>query len=100
MWEKGLRGKAWRLLKELNTNLTASVKTRFGQTRDIQMEIGGKQGSRLTGRMFAKLMDLISEELSQTDLGFKLAEDLLIAVLLWVDDVILSLKALRIKRLF
>ena len=33
-------------------------------------------------------MDLILEELSQTDLGFKLAEELLIAVLLWVDDVI------------
>ena len=88
MWEKGLRGKSWRILKNLNTNLTASVKTRFGQTREIKMEIGGKQGSRLTGRMFAKMMDLISEELDETDLGFRITEDFLIAVLLWVDDVI------------
>ena len=88
MWEKGLRGKCWRILKNLNTNLTASVKTRFGPTREIKMEIGGKQGSRLTGRMFAKMMDLISEELDETDLGFKITEDFLIAVLLWVDDVI------------
>ena len=39
------------------------------------MEIGGKQGSRLTGRMFAKLMDLRSEELLDTREGFKIDID-------------------------
>ena len=29
MWDKGLRGKAWRILKNLNSNLSAAVKTRF-----------------------------------------------------------------------
>ena len=52
MWEKGLRGKTWRILKNLNEGLTANIKTRFGLTRTVKMEIGGKQGSRLTGRMF------------------------------------------------
>ena len=52
------------------------------------MEVGGKQGSRLTGRMFAKMVDLISEELNNNDIGFKLSADLIIAILLWVDDVI------------
>ena len=52
------------------------------------MEIGGKQGSRLTGRMFSKMMDLLSEMLSETDLGFELDDDFIISVLLWVDDVI------------
>ena len=41
MWEKGLRGKSWRILKKLNTDLKASIKTRFGPTRDVEMEIGG-----------------------------------------------------------
>ena len=88
MWEKGLRGNAWRLLKALNENLTATVKTRFGLSSEVEMEIGGKQGSRLTGRMFAKLMDLIAKELKDTDLGFAITEELIISVLLWVDDVI------------
>ena len=88
MWEKGLRGKSWRILKQLNENLKSIIKTRFGPTREVNMEVGGKQGSRLTGRMFAKMMDLISEELMQTDLGFQINEELIIAVLLWVDDVI------------
>ena len=52
------------------------------------METGGKQGSRLTGRMFAKMMDLLAEALSETNLGFKLSNDFMIAVLLWVDDVL------------
>ena len=42
MWEKGLRGKSWRILKDLNMNLSASIKTRFGPTREVQMEVGGK----------------------------------------------------------
>ena len=44
MWDKGFRGKAWRILKNLSKDLTATIKTRFGLTREIAMEIGGKQG--------------------------------------------------------
>ena len=33
-------------------------------------------------------MDLLAEELAQTDYGFKITDELMIAVLLWVDDVI------------
>ena len=86
MWEKGLRGKSWRILCNLNKNLKAKMKTKYGMTREIEMEIGGKQGSRLTGRMFAKLMDTLAEELDGE--GFTVNELLTIAVLLWVDDVI------------
>ena len=59
MWENGLKGKAWRILRNLNKNLKAIVKTRYGPTPTIDMDIGGKQGSRLTGRMFAKMMDTL-----------------------------------------
>ena len=59
---------------------------RYGLTREFQMECGGKQGSRLTGRMFAKMMDVLTDELHGK--GFKVNENLLIAVLLWVDDVV------------
>ena len=69
MWEKGLRGKTWRILKELNTHLKAEIKTRYGVTRDVDMEIGGRQGSRVTGRMFAKLMDLLAEEVIESKEG-------------------------------
>ena len=88
MWEKGLRGKAWRILRNLNKDLKASVKTRYGETRTINMLTGGRQGSRLTGRMFAKLMDLLAEEVIDAGEGFQITRDFVIGMLLWVDDVV------------
>ena len=52
------------------------------------MEIGGRQGSRITGRLFSKMMDVLSEELQPSGMGFHLSDSLSIAVLLWVDDVL------------
>ena len=88
IWEKGLRGKVWRILRNFCKDLHASVKTRFGPTRDFKMEIGGRQGSRITGRLFSKLMDILSEELQPSGMGYQLSRELLIVVLLWVDDVL------------
>ena len=88
IWDKGLRGKAWRILKKLNNNLKAKINTRYGPTRVLNMEIGGKQGSRLTGRMFSKLMDMLQEEIEPTGEGFQLQQGLTIPYLLWVDDVV------------
>ena len=88
MWEKGLRGKSWRILANLNKDLSATIKTKVGETREIQMEIGGKQGSRLTGRMFSKLIDLLAEDFIKSGEGFTLTKDLIIPILLWVDDVV------------
>ena len=88
MWDNGLRGKSWRLLFNLNTDLKAHVKTRFGKTRNVNMEIGGKQGSRLTGRQFSKLMDTLAESLINIEKGFKMSQIFRIPVLLWVDDVV------------
>ena len=69
LWEKGLRGNACRVLGNLNTDLKAIIKTKHWPTRTINMEIGGKQGSRLTGRMFSKMMDILAEDLKQADDG-------------------------------
>ena len=88
MWEKGLRGKCWRILNNLNSNLKAHIKTRFGITRSINMQIGGKQGSRLTGRQFAKMMDMLAEKLINMEKGFRMTQIFKIPVLLWVDDVV------------
>ena len=88
IWERGLRGKAWRILKNMNSELRAKVKTKHGLTREIEMEIGGRQGSRVTGRMFAKLIDLLAEESLANGSGFQLFEDLTIPMLLWIDDVV------------
>ena len=86
-WEHGMKGKLWRLMKALNTNLTAKVKTRHGLTEEILRVAGGKQGGKNFGFLFAKMMDVMAEEmLKDPTLGVKF-EELSIALLEWVDDV-------------
>ena len=87
IWEKGLKGKLWRLLKSLNTNLTAKIKTRHGLTQEIPRKAGGKQGGKNFGFLFAKMMDILAEKADQDDRMGVYFEELRIAVLEWVDDV-------------
>ena len=55
VWERGLKGKLWRLMKCLNMNLTAKIKTRHGLTEEILRKAGGKQGGKNFGFLFAKM---------------------------------------------
>ena len=88
MWTHGLRGKLWQLTRNLNTNLTARVKTKHGITRLIKRESGGKQGGITMPFLFAKMMDVLAEEMEEDeDLGCKVG-DFDIGCLLWVDDVV------------
>ena len=87
IWDKGIRGKLWRIINNMNSDLRAKAKTKFGLTREIIMEIGGRQGSRNTGRLFSKLMDTLAESAIEEGDGFTLTRDLIIPMLLWIDDV-------------
>lgn len=89
IWNAGVKGKMWRLLKGLSTNLTAVVKTKFGPSREIERYNGGKQGSRIMGRLFAKQMDTLSEDFIENRTEcVKISEDFSIGCLEWVDDVL------------
>ena len=87
-WEHGIRGKLWRLMKNLNTNLTAKIKLRHGLTREIERRAGGKQGGKNFGFLFAKMMDVLAEEAAEDDLRTVEFDTLDMSVLEWVDDVI------------
>ena len=88
MWKAGIKGKMWRLLRNLSTNLTATVKTNHGTSRRITMDNGGKQGSRLMCRKFSKQMDTLSENFIQKyPEGVCLSNDLKIGCLAYVDDI-------------
>ena len=40
----GIKGKLWRIIRDLNTNLTAGIRTKHGLTRDIQIKDSIRQG--------------------------------------------------------
>ena len=88
MWKAGVQGKLWRLLKVISSNLTATVKTQYGQTRQIIRENGGLQGSSITGRCFSKQMDGLSEEsINVHEEKLVINDHLSIGCLEFVDDV-------------
>ena len=87
-WESGLKGKLWRLMVALNTGLTAKIKTRHGLSEEIKRIAGGKQGGKNFGFLFAKMMDVLAEDMEKEgDFGVEL-DELRITILEWVDDVV------------
>ena len=88
VWKSGIRGKIWRLGKKFQECLTAEMKTRFGKSRPILRECGGKQGGHLMPTIFGLLMDSLAESLLKTtDIGVWIKE-VYIPALLFVDDVL------------
>ena len=72
-WMHGLKGKLWRLTKQLNTNLTAKIKTRHGITRRITRQVAGKQGGKTMTLLFAKMMDVMAEDMDKDEeMGMKI----------------------------
>ena len=89
MWNAGVEGIMWRILKNLNNDTTDVIKSRFGLSHQLTRENGGKQGSRIQGRFFSKQMDTLSEDIIQScDIKFRINDDFAIGCLEWVDDAL------------
>ena len=87
LWENGVKGKLWRLVKNMNEKLSARVKTRYGLTRLIEREMGGRQGGSLIVTMFSKLMDTQAEDMETNERTKIKINNMNIGSFLFVDDV-------------
>ena len=88
--KRGIKTKLWKIIKELNSNLTTSIKTKHGKTRKINITDSIRQGGVLSVTLYALMMDETNKALKQTDLGIKIpGNDTKIPCLLWMDDVVL-----------
>jgi hypothetical protein len=88
MWNQGIRGKIWRIIRNLMSDLTASVQTKFGLTRIIQMNNTLKQGGVLSSTEFSKMMDELATELASAELGIMYGS-MDISCLLLMDDIVI-----------
>jgi hypothetical protein len=86
----GIEGKNLRIMKKLNENLNAKIKTKHGYTRNIKIRDSIRQGGVLSVIEYANIMDEIPKELSLRSIGSqKLGTESLNGCLLWMDDVAL-----------
>ena len=76
--------------KELNSNLTEKVRTKYGITRTIQIRDSIRKGGVLSVIEYANLMDEIAKELQEKSAGYqKIWSNTTMGCLLWMDDVVL-----------
>jgi hypothetical protein len=89
--KNGVKGKLWLLIKKLNENLQAQVRTAYGKTRKISIKDSIRQGGVLAPLLYALLMDEINKEISDKKLGIAMKTAAhIIGCLLWMDDVVLA----------
>ena len=88
--KNGLEGRNCKIVKELNSNLTAKVRTKYGLTRKIQIKDSIRQGGVLSVIEYVNLMDEIAKELQQKSTGNQeIWNNTTMGCLLWMDDVVL-----------
>lgn len=88
LWERGIKGKLWRVMKSLNTGLATVVQTKYGPTKPVNICQSIRQGGVLSVSEFSVLIDCLEEDLQREQLGIQFG-DLLIASLLLMDDIVL-----------
>ena len=71
MHKEGTDLPTWKLVKELSSNLKATLKTKHGNTRQINIEDSIRQGGVLSVIQYALLMDDINKEIIKADIGPK-----------------------------
>ncbi len=86
--KNGVKGKNWQMARLMNTDLRANIMTKYGLTDEIKIRDSIRQGGVLSVIEYAVLIDEISKELGNKDLGIEI-ENTKIGCLLWMDDVAL-----------
>ena len=77
------------MVKKLSSNLTAKIHTRHGLTREIRIRDSIRQGWVLSAIEYTTLIDKISKELKEQDLGIVTDTGEKVNTFLWMDDVCL-----------
>ena len=90
MFKRRITLKLWKTIKNLNENLRATIHTKHGPTRKIRIKDIIRQGGVLSVLQYALLMDEMSKEVQEKDLGIEIPDTTTkLACLLWMDDVLL-----------
>ncbi len=94
LWESGIQGKPWRLIKEIYRNVQNKVLFNDYESDHFDQEYGVKQGCVLYPTLFSVLMNDLVQMLSDKNIGVNISLNL-INCLLFADDVVLMAESPR-----
>jgi hypothetical protein len=88
LWDSGVRGKAWRIIRKLYSSIYAKVRLGDKTSRSVKMNQGVRQGCPLSPTLFNFFVDELATQLRQSGYGSKFL-GLDVGALLYADDVVL-----------
>jgi hypothetical protein len=88
LWDLGIQGKAWRIIRNLYSSIELSVLVGDKQTRWVRSLQGVRQGCPLSPVLFNCFIDELSERLRAQGYGVEVGDRILHS-LLYADDVVL-----------
>ena len=89
LWQRGGRGKIWRVIYNLYQDQVTTIKTKYGPTKEIELENGIRHEKVLSGPEFGAFVDELGVELIAEGLGIKY-EHLMISSLLFMDGMTIT----------
>ena len=89
LWQRGVRGKIWRVIYNLCQDQVTTIKTKLGPTNETELENGIRQGKVLSGLGFGALVDELAVKLGAAGLGIKYGH-LMISSLLFMDGITIT----------
>ena len=88
LWQKGVRGKMWRVIKNYYRKVQSAVRLDEGNTEWFDVDVGVRQGCVISPMLFDVFVDRLAREVRALNLGVPAAGKRL-SLLLYADDIVL-----------
>ena len=87
LWQKGVRGRMWRVLRDYYKKVQSSVRLEGGNTEWFDVSVGVRQGCVISPILFDVFVDGLAREVKALGLGVAVGGDRL-SLLLYADDIV------------
>jgi endonuclease/exonuclease/phosphatase family metal-dependent hydrolase len=91
LWEKGVRGKMWRVLQQMYRRVQSCVRVGEQTTEWFEVDVGVRQGCVLSPVLFSLFIDGLAEEVIKVGEGVEVG-DSIVQILLYADDMVVTAK--------
>jgi len=89
LWEYGVRGKAWRILRAIFSDVEAAALIDGIPSKFHSLQMGVRQGDPLSPLLFIIFINRLADALNQTGIGLQFGNADKLASLLFADDIVL-----------
>ena len=94
LWEEGVRGKMWRMIKAMYRTVQSSVLVDGEQTEMFELNTGLRQGCVLSPVLFSFFINGLAREIKEKTQGVRVG-DRQVRLLLYADDIVLLAETRR-----